>query len=42
MINLCSVKAFGEAEFFFSTLKVTAVIGFMSVVFTPEHCGQYY
>lgn len=28
-INLCSVKAYGEAEFCLSALKVAAVIGFM-------------
>lgn len=28
-INLCGVKTFGEAEYAFSILKVTAVIGFM-------------
>lgn len=28
-INLCTVKAFGEAEFCFSVFKVAAVIGFM-------------
>lgn len=28
-INLCGVKTYGEAEYFFSILKVTAVIGFM-------------
>lgn len=28
-INLCGVKTYGEAEYFLSILKVTAVIGFM-------------
>ena len=28
-INLCGVKIYGEAEYMFSILKVTAVIGFM-------------
>jgi len=28
-INLCSVKIYGEAEYCFSIMKVTAVIGFM-------------
>lgn len=28
-INLCGVKAYGEAEYAFSIMKVTAVIGFM-------------
>lgn len=28
-INLCGVKAYGEAEYGFSILKVTAVIGFI-------------
>jgi len=28
-INLCGVKTYGEAEYSFSILKVTAVIGFM-------------
>lgn len=31
VINLCGVKAFGEAEYAFSILKVVAVIGFMYV-----------
>lgn len=30
-INLCGVKVYGEAEYTFSILKVTAVIGFMYV-----------
>ena len=29
VINLCSVKIYGEAEYTFSIMKVTAVIGFM-------------
>jgi amino acid transporter len=29
LVNLGGVKAFGEAEYFFSVMKVTAVIGFM-------------
>lgn len=28
-INLCGVKSFGEAEFIFAIIKVSAVIGFM-------------
>lgn len=28
-INLCGVKGYGEAEFVFAIVKVTAVIGFM-------------
>jgi amino acid transporter len=28
-INLCEVKVYGEAEYGFSILKVTAIIGFM-------------
>lgn len=28
-INFCGVKGYGEAEFFFSTIKVIAVIGFI-------------
>lgn len=28
-INLCGVKGYGEAEFVFAIIKVTAVIGFM-------------
>ena len=28
-VNLCGVKIYGEAEYAFSILKVTAVIGFM-------------
>lgn len=29
IINLCGIKAYGEAEFLFSTVKVTAIVGFM-------------
>ena len=29
VINMFGVKAYGEAEFVFSIIKVTAVIGFM-------------
>lgn len=29
IINLFGVKAYGEAEFIFSIIKVTAVVGFM-------------
>lgn len=32
IINLFGVKAYGEAEFVFSIIKVTAVIGFMYVL----------
>lgn len=28
-INLCGVRAFGEAEFFAAVIKAAAVIGFM-------------
>lgn len=28
-INLCGVRGYGEAEFVFSAIKVTAVVGFM-------------
>jgi amino acid transporter len=28
-LNLCSVRIYGEAEYVFSIMKVTAVIGFM-------------
>lgn len=28
-LNLCGVKLYGEAEYAFSIMKVTAVIGFM-------------
>lgn len=28
-INLCGVRGYGEAEFMFAIVKVTAVIGFM-------------
>lgn len=28
-INLCGVRGYGEAEFVFAIIKVTAVIGFM-------------
>lgn len=31
-INLCGVKGYGEAEFIFAIIKVTAVIGFMCVL----------
>lgn len=30
-INLCGVRGYAEAEFIFSIVKVTAVIGFMQV-----------
>jgi hypothetical protein len=30
-INLCGIKTYGEAEFLFSTVKVTAIVGFMQV-----------
>lgn len=29
VINLFGIKGYGEAEFIFSTIKVTAVVGFM-------------
>jgi yeast amino acid transporter len=35
VINLFGVKGFGEAEFIFAIIKVTAVIGFMLVPFGP-------
>lgn len=28
-INLFGIKGYGEAEFIFSTVKVTAIVGFM-------------
>lgn len=28
-INLFGIKGYGEAEFVFSTVKVTAIVGFM-------------
>lgn len=28
-INLFGIKGYGEAEFLFSTVKVTAIVGFM-------------
>jgi amino acid transporter len=28
-VNLCGIKTYGEAEYAFSIMKVTAVIGFM-------------
>jgi len=28
-INLMGIKGYGEAEFLFSTIKVTAIVGFM-------------
>ena len=31
VINLFGVKAYGEAEFVFSTIKVTAIVAFMYV-----------
>ena len=30
-INMCGVRGYGEAEFAFAMIKVTAVVGFMSV-----------
>ena len=36
LINLFGVKGYGEAEFTFSLIKVTAVIGFMYVL--PPNC----
>jgi len=37
-INLFGVKGYGEAEFFFSFVKIVAVIGYMSVymIFSGE------
>lgn len=35
-INLFGVRGYGEAEFVFSIIKVTAVIGFMSVLPVPS------
>lgn len=29
VINLVGIKGYGEAEFVFSTIKVTAIVGFM-------------
>lgn len=29
VINLFGIKGYGEAEFIFSTVKVTAIVGFM-------------
>ncbi len=29
VINLLGVKGYGEAEFFFAIIKITAVVGFM-------------
>lgn len=37
-INLCGVKTYGEAEYFFSILKVTAVIGFI-ILGIVINCG---
>jgi amino acid transporter len=36
LINLFGVKAYGEAEFTFSIIKVIAVIGFMYVWLLPS------
>lgn len=36
LINLFGIKGYGEAEFAFSLIKVTAVIGFMYV--RPSYC----
>lgn len=33
VINLFGIKGYGEAEFVFSTIKVTAIVGFMCVYF---------
>lgn len=47
VINLFGIKGYGEAEFIFSTIKVTAIVGFMYVLFplkppyTAESCNQY-
>jgi amino acid transporter len=39
VINLFGVRGYGEAEFVFAAIKVTAVIGFMYVfVATPSFC----
>jgi len=32
-INLCGVKGYGEAEFFFAIIKIVAVIGYMWVIY---------
>lgn len=40
-INLCGVKGYGEAEFFFALVKIVTVIGYMWVKFCccdTEHC----
>jgi amino acid transporter len=39
-INLCGVKTYGEAEYGFSILKVTAVIGFMYEILTSATQAQ--
>ena len=31
VINLFGIRGYGEAEFIFSTIKVTAIVGFMCV-----------
>ncbi|OAQ98676.1 hypothetical protein LLEC1_04258 [Akanthomyces lecanii] len=36
VINLLGVKGYGEAEFVFSTVKVTAIVGFMQVFPPPQ------
>lgn len=40
IINLFGVKAYGEAEFVFSIIKVTAVIGFMYVLLQTHVTSQ--
>lgn len=38
-INLCGVRGYGEAEFIFAIVKVSAVIGFMYVQTTETPPG---
>ncbi|KGQ07202.1 Amino-acid permease inda1 [Beauveria bassiana D1-5] len=39
VINLFGIKGYGEAEFVFSTIKVTAIVGFMCVYFYSSLLG---
>ena len=39
VINLCGIKGYGEAEFVFAIVKVTAMVGFMCVIFPS--CSKF-
>ena len=40
MINFFGVKGYGEAEFVFSIVKVSAVIGYMYVIYLASGTGS--